>query len=61
MPMFDYKCTKCGESFEKLAKSADNVVECPKCGEDAEKQVCAPVTFQLNGGGYYKGGTNGRL
>lgn len=42
MPIFDYKCCKCGASFEELlrAREDDSVVRCPKCGADeVERQV----------------------
>ena len=34
MPIYEYRCENCGESFEKLVKmSASNAdVECPACG-----------------------------
>ena len=34
MPMYDYKCTKCGIVFEELVFSstvADDQIKCPKC------------------------------
>lgn len=34
MPIFEYKCGKCGHKFEYLASnSSDNPDECPKCGQ----------------------------
>lgn len=33
MPIFDYVCITCGNSFEKLQKSATaSLPECPTCG-----------------------------
>lgn len=31
MPIYEYECKKCGEEFEKLVMSGDEV-RCPKCG-----------------------------
>lgn len=35
MPIFDYKCRKCGAKFEKIVKSADEQVVCEECGGKA--------------------------
>ena len=32
MHMYEYQCGKCGEIFEELVMSEDEVVPCPKCG-----------------------------
>jgi putative FmdB family regulatory protein len=33
MPIFEYTCSKCGTTFEKLVfKERDERRECPKCG-----------------------------
>jgi len=33
MPLFEYRCEKCGETFEFLARKADETPDrCPKCG-----------------------------
>ena len=33
MPIYEYRCKKCGHVFEHLAKtSTDNPSRCPKCG-----------------------------
>lgn len=33
MPIYEYECTKCGESFEELVLSisSEKEVHCPKC------------------------------
>ena len=36
MPIFEYRCEKCGEEFERLVPKADAKVHCEKCG-------CVPV------------------
>jgi len=39
MPIFDFKCTACGELFEFLVR-AENQPACPKCaGTAVEKQL----------------------
>jgi putative FmdB family regulatory protein len=38
MPLYDFKCTKCGHRFEELARLNDTV-DCPKCkARNAERQ-----------------------
>ncbi len=38
MPIFDFKCVKCGHKFEELVRG-DQVPACPKCAAgDAERQ-----------------------
>jgi putative FmdB family regulatory protein len=34
MPLYEYQCEECGESFELLVRSSDqqDEVTCPKCG-----------------------------
>ena len=37
MPLYDFKCRKCGKKFEELVRLGDSPV-CPKCGAaDAER------------------------
>ena len=43
MPLYDYRCTPCGNTFELLVR-ATSVPVCPACGSaDLEKQVSAPA------------------
>ncbi|MGQ9466879.1 MAG: FmdB family zinc ribbon protein [Anaerolineae bacterium] len=42
MPIYEYRCPKCGERFEKFVRSisAQTEVVCPRCGNTAvEKAV----------------------
>lgn len=39
--MFDFKCTKCGNEFEKLVESNLLSAICPVCTSHADKQVTA--------------------
>ncbi|MBL7183119.1 MAG: zinc ribbon domain-containing protein [Anaerolineae bacterium] len=39
MPIYEYRCLKCGEKFEKLVRlsTSTSEIECPKCGgQDVE-------------------------
>jgi len=38
MPIYEYRCTPCGERFEELVRASDPAVDCPGCGgEDVER------------------------
>ncbi len=53
MPLFEYKCDKCGHVFEKIEKhSASSTKKCPKCGAKAKRQLGAPA-IQFRGSGWY--------
>ena len=53
MPLYEYKCDKCGHKFEKIENlSASEVKKCPKCGGRAERQL-APPAIQFKGTGWY--------
>lgn len=52
MPIFEYKCDKCGEVFEKLVSKSDAKVECEKCGsKKVDKQLSAFSASVKEGGG----------
>ena len=55
MPMYEYFCTSCSNSLEKLQKvDAQPLTKCPACGKDTlEKQISA-AGFRLKGGGWYE-------
>lgn len=53
MPLYEYKCMKCGHRFEKIENlSASEVKKCPECGGRAERQLAAPA-IQFKGTGWY--------
>lgn len=53
MPLYEYRCAKCGHRFEKIeAVSASTSKKCPKCGAKAERQLSAPA-IQFKGSGWY--------
>jgi putative FmdB family regulatory protein len=44
MPLYEYRCQKCGKSFEKLRRmqDADSETECPECrSSDVERLLSA--------------------
>jgi len=53
LPLFEYKCEKCGHRFEKIEKhSASETKKCPQCGGKASRQLAAPA-IQFKGSGWY--------
>ena len=53
LPLYEYKCVKCGHRFEKIESlSASEVKKCPKCGARAERQLGSPA-IQFKGSGWY--------
>jgi len=55
MPMYDYRCRRCGSLFEELVSSSsvpDKEIPCPQCGaHEAERQLSAPAVA-VKGGTY---------
>ncbi|HEY6338402.1 MAG TPA: zinc ribbon domain-containing protein [Candidatus Sulfotelmatobacter sp.] len=53
MPLYEYKCKKCGHQFEKIQKFSDKMVKkCPDCGGPVEQMISAPAV-QFKGSGWY--------
>ena len=54
MPLYEYRCRKCGETFEVLQKFADPpLISCRcGCGGTVEKLI-SRSSFQLKGTGWY--------
>ncbi|MEA2013568.1 MAG: zinc ribbon domain-containing protein [Verrucomicrobiota bacterium] len=46
MPIFEYRCTECGEKFEKMVKNSNVTLICKKCGSDKLKKLFS--TFSAN-------------
>ena len=53
MPLYDYRCHKCGEVFEVRQKFADAVWTVHEgCGGELERLISAPA-LQFKGTGFY--------
>ena len=48
MPIFDYKCRKCGEQFELLLLKG-TVAECPACQEQDLEQLISGFAVSSDG------------
>lgn len=54
MPIYEYKCTKCGNEFELIQKFSDEPVKkCPDCSGKVEKLI-SQSSFVLKGTGWYQ-------
>jgi putative FmdB family regulatory protein len=55
MPIYEYRCTKCGHSLEALQKMSDAPLrKCPACSRPALEKLVSAASFRLKGGGWYE-------
>ena len=53
MPLYEYKCLKCGRLTEKIESvSGPHLKKCPHCGGRVESVLSAPA-IQFKGSGWY--------
>lgn len=53
MPLYEYKCAKCGRHTEKIEKvSGPHLKKCPHCGGKVNRLVSKPA-IQFKGSGWY--------
>jgi putative FmdB family regulatory protein len=53
MPLYDYRCHKCGETFEVRQKFSDETLTVHEgCGGELERLISAPA-LQFKGTGWY--------
>jgi putative FmdB family regulatory protein len=53
MPLYDYRCHQCGETFEKLQKFSDEPLKVHEgCGGEVERLI-SPPALQFKGTGWY--------
>ncbi|MEA1960141.1 MAG: zinc ribbon domain-containing protein [Bacillota bacterium] len=58
MPVYDYKCEKCG-CFEKTQRiTEDALTECPTCGGPVQRLISKNVGIVFKGGGFYSTDNN---
>ena len=54
MPTYEYKCKKCGNTFEKFQSiTADPVKKCKSCDGEVYRLISKNGNFILKGSGYY--------
>ena len=53
MPIYEFRCKKCGNQIEVIQKMSDKPpARCKKCGGRLEKMI-SQTTFQFKGEGWY--------
>jgi putative FmdB family regulatory protein len=53
VPLYEYKCLKCGRKTEKIENiSGPHLRKCPHCGGKVERLLTAPA-IQFKGAGWY--------
>ena len=53
MPLYEYKCLKCGRRTEKIENvDGPHLRKCPHCGGKMEPMISAPA-IQFKGAGWY--------
>lgn len=53
MPLYEYRCHRCGKTFEILQKFSDQPLEVhEKCGGEVER-LLSPPALQFKGSGWY--------
>ncbi len=53
LPLYEYRCLKCGELVEKIQKFSDPpLTTCSACGGELERLVSSPA-IQFKGTGWY--------
>lgn len=54
MPIYEYKCAKCGNRLEVMQKISDApLTECPRCHEEKLEKQWSLSGFQFKGSGWY--------
>ncbi len=52
MPIFEFRCLKCGQIFEKLLINTDETVEitCPNCKSESFERVVSSTNYVMGTG-----------
>jgi putative FmdB family regulatory protein len=61
MPIYEYRCSACGNELEALQKLSDApLTKCPACHADTLVKRVSAAGFQLKGSGWYATDFKGR-
>jgi len=61
MPLFEFVCSECSQSFEELVRSSSNIseVSCPICGSrDIAKKISTFASKTAGGGSFSLGSSS---
>jgi len=50
MPIFEYKCKKCGSEFEKLVTNSNQKLICEKCASKNIEKMLSSFSAKVNEG-----------
>lgn len=50
MPIFEYRCSDCGNEFEELVFDRDDCPPCPKCQSEKTGKLMSAVRSRVKGG-----------
>jgi putative FmdB family regulatory protein len=54
MPIYEYRCAKCGFQDEYLQKASERPLKvCPSCGKPKFEKLVSAAGFHLKGSGWY--------
>ena len=54
MPLYEFKCKKCGHRFERIQSfTAEDEKECPVCQGEVERLISTPARAHFKGSGFY--------
>ncbi len=54
MPVYEYKCKRCGYRFEKYQKMSDpRETTCPECGGEVIRLISGGAGLIFKGSGFY--------
>jgi putative FmdB family regulatory protein len=53
MPIYEYRCSACGEKFEKLVRgsSGQQEINCPSCNADRVERLVSTFGFSSSSSG----------
>lgn len=55
MPIYEYKCDMCGNTFDYLQKMSDDPkTKCENCNRSTLRKVISSGGFKLKGTGWYE-------
>ena len=50
MPIFEYTCEECGNTFEEIVIGQSSEVTCPKCSSAKTKRLLSASRFKVKSG-----------
>lgn len=60
MPLYSYKCERCGECFDVRHGSNDKADKCPVCGSDKVEKLFTAPQIVFKGSGFYVNDKKGK-